>query len=326
MAEIFRWAFIGMGTLGKKVAEEITASGRHQIVSVYVRNREKCAAFAAEYGALAAETAEQAMTAQGVDGVYLVTPHTSHYEYAMQALRLGKPVLCEKPVSTDAKKTAEMLALSEENGVYFTEGMWTWFSPVANKVKEWLDAGEYGEIKKIKLLYHVKSLKYAPRVGDPKLAGGALLDIGIYPVTYLYRLFGKPESITCQGRLRGGIDTGEDIRMNYPGGRSFLASASIIDNRGLEHMRIVGSKARTTLWNYHSADKVSIKRRGKRKETFKAFGGMLNEFDLVAEEIREGRTESRYVPHAATLGVMELLDECRRQMKLVYPFETENHG
>ncbi len=179
MSNSFGWAFIGAGTLGAKVAKEITKSGRHKIVSVYVRNPQKRMAFAEQYGALAAETPEQAITAPGVDGVYIVTPHTSHFEYAKQALKLGKPVLCEKPVTTDAKQSAELMRLSRENDVYFTEAMWSWFSPVAQQIKKWFDAGEYGEIKEFKINYHLKSINYAPRVSDPNMAGGALLDITI---------------------------------------------------------------------------------------------------------------------------------------------------
>ena len=325
MANEFKWAFIGAGTLGAKVAREITASRRHRIVSVYVRNAEKRAAFAGIYGALPAETAEQAIRAEGVDGVYIVTPHTSHFEYAKLALELGKPVLCEKPVSTDAQKVRKLIELSREKGVYFTEAMWTWFSPVANKVREWFDAGEYGELQQFSMTYHMKSINYAPRVSDPGLAGGALLDVGIYPITYACRLLGKPERVTCRGTLRGGIDVGEEITLAFPGGERCSISTSILDFKGLERMKLIGSKARTDLRFYHSIDRVKLRRKhgSGRNESFRGKGGMLNEFDLVAGEIREGLTESRFVPHAATLDVMEVMDECRRQMGLVYPFEEE---
>ena len=320
---VFNWAFIGTGVLAKDVAKKITETGRHRIVSVYTRNYEKCCAFAQQYGALAAHTAEEAIGAPGVDGVYIVTPHTSHYEYAKQALLMGRPVLCEKPVSTDTEKTQELLRLSEERGVYFTEAMWTWFAPVANKVKEWLDKGEYGEVKKLHMTYHLRSINYAPRVSDPNTAGGALLDIGIYPLTYICRLFGKPQRIECRGKLRGGIDTGEDVAMYYPGGKKYTWSASILDFWGLEYMSLRGTKGSTTLFFYHGASKVTLRRRRGGAETFRGDGGYVNEFDVVASEIRQGLVESPLVPHKATLEVMQLMDECRRQMGLVYPFEKK---
>ena len=323
MSSAFNWAFIGTGTLAQKVAKEITASGRHRIAAVYTRNPEKCAAFAKEYGAFAAKTAEEAIMHPNVDGVYIVTPNTSHAGYALQVLDLGKPVLCEKPVTTDAKQTRKIIERSREKGVYFTEAMWTWFSPIANQVKAWLDAGEYGEIKSLHFTYHMKSINYAARVSDPKLAGGALLDIGVYPLTYVYRLFGKPEKIECQGTLQGGIDTGEEIRLTYPGGKVFTISTSLLDYKGLERMKLVGTKAKTNLRFYHMANSVKLSRFPGKGKKLKAYGGMLNEFDLVAGEIRQGLKESTYVPHQATLDVMEMMDECRKQMHLVYPFEQE---
>lgn len=326
MSDPFNWAFIGAGTLAKSVAKEITGSGRHKIAAVYTRNPQKCADFAAQYGAFAAQSSQEAIACPQVDGVYIVTPNTSHAGYALQALDLGKPVLCEKPVTTDAGKTREIIARSREKGVYFTEAMWTWFSPIANQVKKWLDAGEYGEIEKLHFTYHMKSINYAPRVSDPQVAGGALLDIGVYPLTYAYRLFGKPEKIECAGTLQGGIDTGEEIRLMYPGDKVYTISTSLLDYEGLEIMTLIGTKGKTKLRFYHMANEAKLCRKHGKNEAIKAYGGMLNEFDLVAAEIRQGLTESKFVPHQATLDVMEMMDECRRQMGLVYPFEREERG
>lgn len=323
MSNPFKWAFIGAGTLGASVAKEITKSGRHKIASVYVRNPEKRAAFAKQYSALAAKTPEEAISTPNVDAVYIVTPHTTHYEYARLALELGKPVLCEKPVSTDAEKVRALIRLSREKGLYFAEAMWSWFSPVARKVKQWYEAGEYGDITRFSMNYHMKSINYAPRVSDPRLAGGALLDIGVYPLTYAWRLWGKPERVVCTGTLKGGIDTDEEITLYYPGGRTCQISTSILDMKGLERLRLEGTKAKTNLPFFHGINQVKLRRKDGKNETFRGSGSMLNEFDLVAGEIREGLTESRYVPHEATLGVMELMDECRRQLGLIYPFEMK---
>ena len=321
MDQVFRWAFIGTGRLAGEVAKEITASGKHRIVSVYTRRPEKCAEFAAAYGAFAAGTAEEAVSRPDVDGVYIVTPHTSHAEYAITAMRAGKPVLCEKPITTDTRQAEEMIRVSREQDVYFAEAMWTWFAPVANKVTEWLDAGEYGEIRECHLNYRGQGKYYAPRVMDPAVAGGALLDIGIYPITYIYRLFGEPEAIECKGVLRNGIDIGEDIRMIYPGGKVYTLSTSLDDDRETENLTLTGTKGITKLTNFHFANSVTLERTEGEAETFSGYGGMLNEFDLAAAEIRAGKKESAYVPHSATLAVMKLMDECRRQMGLVYPFE-----
>ena len=321
MAEVFRWAFIGTGRLGGQVAAEITASGRHRIVSVYTRRPEKCEEFAGKYGAFAAGSAEEAVSRPDVDGVYIVTPHTSHAEYTFAALKAGKPVLCEKPVATDARKAEEMIRTARERNIYFAEAMWTWFSPVANRVKAWLDTGEYGDIRECRINLRGQGKYYAPRVTDPAVGGGALLDIGIYPITYIYRLFGKPEAIECRGELHGGIDMGEEIRMVYPGGRVYTLSTSLDDAQGTVDLTLTGTKGKTFLPGFFYAGSVTLERAAGGAETFSGDGGYVNEFDRVAEEIRAGNTESRFVPHRATLDVMKMMDECRTQMGLVYPFE-----
>ena len=103
--EKFRWCFISTGPLAKTVAKQLLESGRHQIVSCYTRNFEKAKDFAGKYGAAAYETAEEAITAEGVEGVYVVTPHNAHFRFVKQALELGKPVLCEKAFTVTAQET-----------------------------------------------------------------------------------------------------------------------------------------------------------------------------------------------------------------------------
>lgn len=231
-------------------------------------------------------------------------------------------MLCEKPITVTASEAAELFALAAEKGVYLAEAMWTWFSPIAQKVKQWYDTGELGVLHHAEARYHIDSRRYAARCTDPNLAGGALLDVGIYPITYLYRLFGKPVGVRCIGRIEGGIDLGEDVTMSFPNGLTCTASISMCDFKGLEKVRLDGSKGRVKYWFFHNANRVKLVRKNGGNEVFKADGGYLNEFDVVAGEIRAGLTKSLLVPPSATLDVMEILDECRRQMKLVYPFET----
>ena len=321
MENSFRWCFIGTGKLAGQVAKQITSSSRHQIVSVYTRRFEKAKAFTEKYGGTPYGTAQEAISDPNVDGVYVVTPHNSHYLYARQALLLNRPVLCEKAFTTDAAQAKELIDISREKGVYIAEAMWTWFSPIANQVRKWLDDGEFGEINKLIMNYHLDVRNYAPRLTDPNLAGGALLDSGVYPITYLYRLFGKPTNISCKGIIVNGCDMEEDVEMSFENGKTYLASISIRDFKGLEKLVIRGSKASMNLRFFHAADKVTLRRNHGRSETVKGDGSYLNEFDIAAREIRNGQIESSMVPHQATLDVMEIMDECRRQMGLVYPFE-----
>ncbi len=323
MEDTFRWAFIGTGNLATRVARLITSSGRHRIVSVFTRDPAKCNMFAKEYDAYAADNAKDAIDRMDVDAVYVATPHTSHYEYAKLAIELGKPVLCEKPVCTDAGMVEDLIQLSHEKNIYFTEAMWTWFSPVSWQVKHWLDTGEFGEVKKVHVTYCMHSIASSPRLIDPNLAGGALLDIGIYPLTYIYRLFGMPDKIECKGRVKKGIDTGEKIRLYYPGNKVYTVSVSIVNPLGRENLWLYGTEGKLHLRGYYRASEAKLIRRHGMSQTFHGDGNILHEFDVVAREIRQGLSESEYVPHQATLDVMKLMDECRKQMNLVYPFETK---
>ena len=320
--EAFRWCFIGTGTLAKIVAKQLLATGRHRIVSCYTRNYEKALSFASSFQAKAFESAEEAISAEGVDGVYIVTPHNAHFRFAKKALLLGKPVFLEKPFTVTAEETKELIELAKEKNVYLAEAMWTWFSPVAHKVKEWIDEKKCGKILSADFTYHLNSIRYAPRVADPKRAGGALLDITIYPITYAYRLWGKPSRIEAKARLENGIDLSEEILFHYEEGFSVSVSGSIVDFKGLEKMKIRGEEGTISSYFYHCQNKVGFRKDRFHKESFHGKGGMflsyVEEFDAVAQDIREGRKESSLVPLEATYEVMLLLDEIRKLIGLEY--------
>ena len=321
MMEQFGWCFIGTGKLANQVAKEILASGKHRIVSCYTRNAEKCDDFARKYGCRACFSAEEALRANGVDGVYIVTPHNAHYRYVKQALELGKPILCEKAFTVEGKETDELIALSKEKGVYLCEAMWTWFGRPANQVKAWIDEGKIGKIHGAKFTYCLKSIHYAPRVSDPKRAGGALLDVTIYPITYAYRLFGYPLKIESKGHIQNGIDEWDEVYMQFPQGEEVSIRASIVDLKGMEKMDIKGDRGHIRASFYHSGQKVICRRGLFDKDVYKGPGtsiGYLPEFDTVASEIREGLTESRMVPLKATSDVMHIMDTVREQIGLVY--------
>ncbi len=319
--DVFKWAFIGTGTLANFVGDELMGSEKHDITAVYSHTPEKCKAFADKYQATAYSSAEEAMKAPDVDGVYIVTPHNSHYEYAKLALELKKPVLLEKPFTVKAAETKEIFELAKKRDVYIAEAMWTWFADVANYVKFWYDCGLFGKITKVHVDYRCDGRNYAARVTDPLKAGGAILDIGVYALTYLYRIFGKPETMVCNGKLANGIDEGEEITLTFKNDITATCSICCVEPEFKEQVIIEGTNASVVVPNFHYANEVTLKRVGEDDITVKADGSYLNEFTRVAAEIRSGLKESAYVPPKATIEVMELIDECRRQMDLVYPFE-----
>ncbi|MCR4588000.1 MAG: Gfo/Idh/MocA family oxidoreductase [Lachnospiraceae bacterium] len=321
MQQEFGWCFIGCGTLAEVVAKQITATGRHRIVSCYTRRYEAGKDFALHHGAKAYDNAKEAICAEGVDGVYIVTPHRSHYEYALLALKCGKPVLCEKSFTVNATQAEEVLKLAEEKKIYIAEAMWTWFSPVGNQVRKWVSEGAFGNITRCLVDCRTNAQHYAKRVTDPAAAGGAVLDMGVYAVYYLYKLFGKPDEIVCLGKVKDGIDWSEQITFHYADGRSYEALVSINDEGINPSMTLEGDKASMFLKDLHTTNHAEFTDANGLKQEITADGSYVNEFDVVAGEIREGLTESRLVTHEDTRIIMAILDDCRQQMGLKYDFE-----
>lgn len=318
----FNWCFIGCGKLAHTVAQQMKKHGGHKIVSCYTRDFEKCKAFGEEFYAVAYDNANDAILHEGVDAVYIVTPHNAHHRFTKMALLLGKPVLCEKAFTVTAEETEELIALAKEKNLYLAEAMWTWFSPAANKVKEWVDSGAIGKVSGADFTYHMMSVNYAPRNSDPRRAGGALLNITVYPIAYAYRLFGYPTSIESQGKIVGGIDHGEEIKMTFAGGEIVNISASMVDTEGFERMTIHGDGGKIKAPLYHASGIASLHRGLFKSKLFlsggKIFNSYMDEFDKVAEEIRQGLTESQVYPLKSTLDVMKIMDEIRGQIGLVY--------
>lgn len=317
--EKFKWAYIGSGNIANSTARDII-KGNHMITSVFSRNFDKAKSFAQKYNAIAYESFECAVNRDDVDAVYIATPHTSHVDYAVRAMKMGKSVLCEKPVGVCTDDVNTLTETAKSENVYFCEAMWTWFSDVALTVKRWVKNGEIGDIKNVAINYAFPGILMpkTSRVLTPETAGGALLDIGIYPITYCYNLFGYPEKIECKGKIKNGIDIAETVILEYDGFKCTL-NMSLCSLK--ENCIIKGSKGTISLpVFFHMASKAILKNKNG-KQVFNGKTDYLTEFTRCADEIMQGKKESDYIPFSATKDCMLIMDECRRQMKLVYPFE-----
>ncbi|MGN1194154.1 MAG: Gfo/Idh/MocA family protein [Acutalibacteraceae bacterium] len=315
----FGWAYIGSGNIAYSTAKQII-DGDHEIVSVYSRNFEMAKSFAEKFSARAYESFDEAVFRDDVDGVYIATPHTSHVDYAVRAMKGGKSVLCEKPVGVSVKDVDALISTAKDTDTYFCEAMWTWFSDVALTVKKWVDNGEIGKIKDVRINYAFPGILMpkTSRVRMPETAGGALLDIGIYPITYCYNLFGFPKAIECKGKVKDGIDIAETVTLCYDGFKCVLKMS--LCSLG-ESCFIKGTDGKISLPAFfHMASKATLKNKSG-KTVYNGKTDYLTEFTRAAEEITQGKKESGYIPFKATRDCMLIMDECRKQMNLVYPFE-----
>ena len=314
---VFGWAFLGCGNIAAQVADEVIGEREMKIVSCWNRTLPRAEAFAEKYGSRAFASAEQAIAAEGVNAAYIAVTANKHLEYIRMCLSRGVPVLCEKPFTVNAAEAREAFALARERGVYLAEAMWTWYNAPAHTVRTWLREGRIGKVKRVTAKYAERYIDI-PRFRSPELLGGALVDIGVYPLRYAYELFGSPHGVTCRGEVRGGVDITEEISLDYG---EFCAEiyVSIEDARGEEFV-IEGTQGTIRIPFFHMAGEASLEGREKAHFTDDSpkYG---TELRRAAEEIAAGRTESGYCPPRATLDTMQLLDECRRQLGLVYPCE-----
>ena len=316
----FGWAYIGCGGIAETTAKELMKGNTNEIVAVWNRTESKAHNFVKKYGGKVYASPEEAITAPGVEGVYIAVNADKHAEFMKLCIKNHKPVLCEKPFTVNRTEAEEVFSLAKQENVFVSEAMWTWHNEISDKVKEWIDAGKIGEIKEVNASYAWPMLRFNknPRLTTNEMIGGALMDIGVYPVTYAYRLFGIPESTVCAGRTKNDIDLAEYIRMKY---NSFTAQIRVaFDEKGGEYFDIVGTKGTIHVPMFHMAQSATLK--SEHKETFKKKALLYDtQFTNIAREIREGLTESRIVSSQHTLDVMSLLDDCRRQMGIKYPSE-----
>ena len=214
----FNWCFIGTGKIATKVAKEVMTNPGHAIVAVYNRTKKKSEKFAKKYNSTVYESALEAIKDPRVGGVYIATTNETHFSFAKLCLENHVPVLCEKPITGNAKELAELIKISNETNTFLKEAMWTWFNPVANKVKEWIKEERIGKILSVDCIFNMPIFGYNNAKGryiSPARYGGALLDLGVYPVRYVYELFGKPNSIKSRGKLSQPESAGQCPSKNF---------------------------------------------------------------------------------------------------------------
>lgn len=318
--EVFRWAFLGAGNIAHTTADELKKSGKGEVVSIWNRTESKAISFAKQFGCKAYPTPLEAISDPAVQGVYIAVNADRHAEFMKLCIKAHKPVLCEKPFTVNRKEAIEVFSLAEKEGVYVSEAMWTWHNQTANQVKKWIDEGKIGKILEAKgsFSWPVLLFNKNPRLTENSMIGGSLMDLGVYPIAYAYRLFGMPKGISCQGQIRNEVDLHDSILLSYP---SFFVKLKAGFNRmDGEYFKIKGSKGSINVPLFHMAKKAILS--GEKKEKIQDDSYLYAvQFENVGKEILLGEKESRFVPKQMTIDVMGILDECRRQMKVVYPGE-----
>ena len=325
-APSIRWGILGAGRIAGSFADAVSQHTRAQLVAVGSRNRDRAERFATAHGIPTTHLGYEALVEDPhVDVIYVATPHSEHLEHALLAIRAGKHVLVEKAFTRNAAEAEQVFAAAREAGVFVMEAMWTRFLPHVSALHQVVDAGEIGEIVNVSA-DHGQLMAFDPtsRLFDPALAGGALLDLGVYPVSFAQDLLGAPDAVTATGTLaETGVDGQVSIVLSY-GARTQATLSTTLWARTPTVALVSGTEGYIEVAGpFYRPTSFRVTRLDGRVWTFDqpSTSGMQYEAPEVARRVAAGDVESPRMSWQGTLEVMRTLDEVRRQVAVVYPGE-----
>lgn len=323
-----RMAILGAGKIAGKMAETVAQLKEVELLAIASRSREKAEIFAKEHQIKKAYGSYEEMMKDGeIDLVYIATPHSEHYKNMVLCLNNGKHVLCEKAFTINAAQAEKVIALAKEKNCFLMEAMWTRFHPFTKQVKDLLEKGIIGEVKWMEANYGFYSME-TERMYRPELAGGALLDLGIYPLTAVSILFGDcPVKTNTTGVLTDlGVDARSQTVFMYADGKMAVVSTSM-DSYSDGKIRIHGTKGFVEIDGVANWERMRVfdSRRNQvaTYERPKQISGYEYEVEAACKAILEGKLECEGMPHKQTLCMMEQMDALRDMWGMKYPMEME---
>lgn len=327
MDKKIRWGILGPGHIANSFAKDLLLVPDAELVAVGSRNLDRAREFARTYGASQFfGSYEELFSCKEIDVIYIATPHTSHAENSIAAMDHGISVLCEKPMGVNTAEVERMIAASERNNVFLMEALWSRFNPTIKKIKQLVDEGEIGEIGHMysDFAFYGLDRDEKSRVLNSELAGGSLLDIGIYPIFLTYLFLGKPKNILATSRFH---HTGTEIQtsmiFDYPGAQAVLYSG--LTSKSGMRAEITGSKGSIFIDpRWHETQGFMWERNGET-ETFhipKIGKGYAHEIEEVHNCLRKGKKQSDLWSHQNSRDLVGLMDEIRRLTGTIFPFEV----
>ncbi|MFC5503489.1 Gfo/Idh/MocA family protein [Lysinimonas soli] len=327
MSDRLRWGILGTGFISRAMTSDLLLTG-HTVTAVGSRSQAGADAFAAQHGIATAHPSYEALVADPeVDVVYVGTPHPFHAANATLALEAGKHVLVEKAFTVNAGEAAAVVELAAAKGLVVLEAMWTRWMPHMVRIRELVAAGALGEMRAL-IADHDQKLPTDPehRLQNPELGGGALLDLGIYPISFAWDLFGAPSSVYALSTpTPTGVDGNDAIVLGYPGGQKAIIH-TVLDAAGPNTAVIVGTEARIEIegtWYMPTAFSL-IEPDGTVRERFEQEvpgRGMQFQAEELERLVAAGQLAGTVLPPAQSVAIMGTLDEIRRQIGLRYPGE-----
>ena len=322
------WGIVGTGKIASSFAEGLRSAPDAELVAVGSRSGESADAFGDRHSIPHRHDSYEALAGDpAVDVTYIATPHTLHFQNARLCLEAGKPVLCEKPFTINTREARELVQLARRKSLFLMEAMWTRFLPAIRQLNQLLAAGVVGDVWLMAADFG-KRFEYDPgsRLFAPDLGGGALLDLGVYPVSLASMVFGPPARITSMAHLGPtGVDEQSSVLLGYEQGRLAVLYASM-QVTSPDEATILGSDGYIRIHSpMHAPDRLSVFKSGIREQVLQfpiEGNGLHYEALEVMQCLRQGKTESSLMPLEESVQVMETMDAIRGQWGLKYPSEV----
>lgn len=321
-----KMGILGAGNIGGAMARTIAGMDKVEAYAVGARDLARAEAFAAQYHLTKAfGSYEEMLSDPELELVYVATPHSHHYEHVKLCLEHGKHVLCEKAFTVNAKQAVELFEMAKSKNLLLTEAIWTRYMPMRKTLDEIAASGVIGEITSLtaNLGYVVGHL---PRMQEPGLAGGALLDLGVYPINFASMVFGdKIREVSSSAVLtESKVDAVNSITLIYEDGKMAQLHSNMMvatDRRGM----IYGDKGYIEVQNINNCEGIRVFDTNHKLiaeyETPKQITGYEYEVEACMEAMAKGELECPQMPHKESIRIMELMDSLRAQWGVKYPNE-----
>lgn len=325
---IIRWGILGTGRIAGDLATALQSLPDAHLVAVGSRTQASAEAFAKKFPARNIHSSYESLVQDPeVDVIYVATPHPMHKENTLMALSHGKHVLCEKPFALNSRDAESMIAFAREKKLFLMEAMWTRFFPLMYKLREILESGVLGKIQMFSADFGFRGPDDpSGRLMSPELGGGALMDVGIYPISFASMILGTPDRISSMAHLGNtGVDESSAFILGHPNGA--LASLyTAIRTETPHEATIMGEKGHIRIHtHFWCPQKMTLTLEGKDPEVIEMpmeSNGYQYEAIEVMRCIRAGELESPVIPHNETISILKTLDTIRLQWGLKYPGEA----
>jgi predicted dehydrogenase len=323
----FSWGILGPGGIARAFAKDLTLLEGHTVGAVGSRSLSNAQSFADDFGGTAYGSYEELINDSTINAIYVATPHPAHHDNVISALDAGKAVLCEKPFAVNAKQAQAMVDAASRNKVALMEAMWARFLPHYAQVREIIASDVLGPIFSIHADHGQRLAdQNIPRLIEPQLAGGALLDLGIYPISFAHMILGNPVAINSSAVMTDkGVDAQSSMIFTYENGAQAVLTTTMIEQTPCRAV-VAGLNGWLEIDRtfYNPASMRVVLNDGSVTEYPNTYSGhgLREQAESFKQLVQSGKLQSDILSWKDTVDIMKSMDTVREQIGLKYPFEN----